>query len=244
MCHEGLHSSPRCRPAGSAAPRHPRRRTDDAAVTPWPRRRGRRRQFADGAAGDRVHHRQAGTALGAGQLIVGTQQPHRETVVRHLGTAQPRQRTEHRALGGAERIRGELLKLGIRVSGRTIQKYPRRLRGPRPRRPSWATFLRTHSREIWACDFLQVYDLFFRPLSAFFVIELDSQRVAHSAATRTPSSAWVTQQLREATAWGRGPRSLIRDDDDKFGHSFDALRYATGIQRPRTPVRAPNATAV
>jgi hypothetical protein len=93
------------------------------------------------------------------------------------------------ALWGAERIRGELLKLGIRVSKRTIQKHLRRLHGPRPRGQSWATLLRTHGHQIWACDFLQVYDLFFRPVFAFFIIELGSRRVVHSAATRSPSSA-------------------------------------------------------
>ena len=36
-------------------------------------------------------------------------------------------------LWGAERIRGELLKLDIRVCKRTIQKYLRRMRPPRPR---------------------------------------------------------------------------------------------------------------
>ncbi|HWE61570.1 MAG TPA: hypothetical protein VHB98_07650, partial [Chloroflexota bacterium] len=36
-------------------------------------------------------------------------------------------------LWGAERIRGELLKLGIRVAKRTIQRYLRRTRAPRPR---------------------------------------------------------------------------------------------------------------
>src|SRR5260221_12377164 len=103
------------------------------------------------------------------------------------------------ALWGAERIRGELLKLGIRVAKRTIQKHLRQRGAPRPSGTSWATFLRVHGQEIWACDFLQIYDLFFRPLFAFFVIELGSRRVVHSAATRVPSSAWVTQQLREAT---------------------------------------------
>jgi len=147
-------------------------------------------------------------------------------------------------LWGAERIRGELLKLGIRVTKRTIQKHLRQLRGPQPQGQSWATFLRTHGHEIWACDFLQTYDLFFRPIFAFFVIELGSLRIVHSAVTRAPSSAWVTQQLREATAWGECPRFLIRDNDRKFGSSFDALAHASGIQVPRTPVRAPNANAV
>jgi putative transposase len=54
----------------------------------------------------------------------------------------------------------------------------------------------------------------------------------------------VTQQLREAMAWGTGPRFVIRDNDDKFGPRFDALAVATGITIVRTPVRAPNANAV
>src|SRR5213080_1977538 len=74
-------------------------------------------------------------------------------------------------LWGAERIRGELLKLGIRVCKRTIQKYMRNVRVPQPRGQKWSTFLHHHAEEIWACDFLQVTDLFFRPLFAFFIIE-------------------------------------------------------------------------
>ena len=68
-------------------------------------------------------------------------------------------------LWGAERIRGELLKLGLRVCKRTIQKYMRTVRTPQPRGQTWATFLRTHAAQVWACDFLQVTDLFFRPLA-------------------------------------------------------------------------------
>jgi hypothetical protein len=71
-------------------------------------------------------------------------------------------------LWGAERIRGELLKLEIRVSKRTIQKYMKQIRPTRARGQSWKTFLRNHAAEIWACDFLPVTDLFFRPLFAFF----------------------------------------------------------------------------
>jgi putative transposase len=55
-------------------------------------------------------------------------------------------------LWGAERIRGELLKLGIHVSKRTIQKYMRQVRTTRPHGQTWATFLRTHAQQIWACD--------------------------------------------------------------------------------------------
>jgi hypothetical protein len=37
---------------------------------------------------------------------------------------------------------------------------------------------------------------------------------------------------------------LVRDYDDKFGGRFDSVAAATGIHVVRTPVRAPNATAV
>ena len=74
-------------------------------------------------------------------------------------------------LWGAERIRGELLKLGIHASKRTIQKYMHQPR-VRPSSQTWSTFLHNHAHEIWACDFLPVTDLFFRSLFAFFIIEL------------------------------------------------------------------------
>src|SRR5215471_19345993 len=56
-------------------------------------------------------------------------------------------------LWGAERIRGELLKLGIHVAKRTIQKYMRTER-IQPSSQTWSTFLHNHASEIWACDFL------------------------------------------------------------------------------------------
>jgi hypothetical protein len=106
-------------------------------------------------------------------------------------------------LWGAERIRGELLKLGLRVCKRTIQKYMRGVRTHQPRGQRWATFLRNHAAQVWACDFLQVTDLFFRPLFAFFLIELKSRKVIHVGVTRSPTDVWVAQQLREATPYPR-----------------------------------------
>src|SRR5258708_17008351 len=120
-------------------------------------------------------------------------------------------------LWGAERIRGELLKLGIRVCKRTIQKYMRPVRTARPRGQKWSTFLHTHAEQISACDFLSVTDLLFRSLFAFFIIELQSRRVIHVRVTRCPTDAWTAQQLREATAYGEGPTYLICDNDSKFG---------------------------
>jgi hypothetical protein len=57
--------------------------------------------------------------------------------------------------GGAERIRGELLKLGIKVSKRTVQKYTRSVRERRGGGQTWATFIKNHADDIWCCDFVQ-----------------------------------------------------------------------------------------
>ena len=147
-------------------------------------------------------------------------------------------------LWGAERIRGELLKLDIRVSKRTIQKYMRPIRHKRLSGQTWKTFLRNHAAEIWACDFLQVTDLFFRPLFAFFIVELQSRKVIHVNVTRSPTDLWVAQQLREATPYGEGPKYLIRDNDRKFGPHFARVAITSGIKVLRTPYRTPRANAV
>jgi putative transposase len=51
-------------------------------------------------------------------------------------------------LWGAERIRGELLKQGVKVSKRTIQKYIPKDRQSRSGQ-TWSTFLKNHFRDIW-----------------------------------------------------------------------------------------------
>ena len=145
---------------------------------------------------------------------------------------------------GAERIRGELLKLGVRVSKSSIQKHIQEVREPRSPKQSWATFLRNHANEIWACDFLQTYDLFFRTLFVFVIIELGSRRLVHYGVTRNPTDAWVAQQLREATPFGEGPRYLLRDNDSKYGDTFARVASGTRIEMLRTPYGAPRANAV
>jgi transposase InsO family protein len=145
---------------------------------------------------------------------------------------------------GAERIRGELLKLGITVAKSTIQAYINQVRGPLSGKQTWSTFLRNHAQDIWACDFLQTYDLFFRTLFVFVIIELDSRRLVHFGVTRSPDDAWVAQQLREATPFGGGPRFLIRDNDNKFGAAFARVAEGTGIEVLTTPYQAPKANAI
>ncbi len=147
-------------------------------------------------------------------------------------------------LWGAERIRGELLQLGIRVAKTTVQRHMRGARPPRLAGQTWATFLRDHATETWACDFLPVTDLLFQPLHACFVVALGSRRVVHVGVTRQPTDAWVAQQLREATPFGQRPTYLIRDRDSKYGSAFARVATVTGIRELRTAYRAPmqNAT--
>jgi putative transposase len=130
------------------------------------------------------------------------------------------------------------------VCKRTIQKYMRGVRRYQPRGQKWSTFLRNHAAQIWACDFLQVTDLFFRPLFAFFLIELKSRKVIHVGVTRSPTDAWVAQQLREATPYGQAPKYLIRDNDSKFGTCFARVATTSGIKLLKTPVQAPRANAI
>jgi putative transposase len=104
-----------------------------------------------------------------------------------------RQMATNNRLWGAERIRGELLKLGLRVCKRTIQKYMRTVRTHQPRGQTWATFLHNHAAQVWACDFLQVTDLFFRPLFAFFLTLLKSRKVIQVGVTRSPTDSWVAR---------------------------------------------------
>ncbi len=150
-----------------------------------------------------------------------------------------RRMAKENRLWGAERIRGELLKLGIEVSKRTVQKYMPKVR--RNSSQTWATFLKNHAAGIWACDFTVVHDLLFRPLYIFVLIELQTRRIVHTAVTRSPADGWTAQQLREATPWGEAPKYLIRDRDDKYGALFSNVAKSTGIQVLETPIRTPQA---
>jgi hypothetical protein len=59
---------------------------------------------------------------------------------------------------GEERIANELLlKLGIRLSPRTVRRYmPSRPRRPKKGTQAWSTFVRNHARSVLASDFFVV----------------------------------------------------------------------------------------
>lgn len=144
-------------------------------------------------------------------------------------------------LWGTERIRGELLKLGIAVSARSIRRYRRRGRS-RPPSQSWRTFLANHA--IWAADLFVVQTLRFQTLYVIFFISHGRRQLMHLEVTAHPTAAWVWRQLIEATPWDRQPTYLIHDRDRVYGADFAAKAAAIGIKSIRTPIQAPNANSV
>jgi transposase InsO family protein len=62
--------------------------------------------------------------------------------------------------------------------------------------------------------------------------------------TRSPTDAWVAQQLREATPYGQAPKYLIRENDSKFGSCFARVAATSGIKLLKTPYHAPRANAI
>jgi transposase InsO family protein len=144
---------------------------------------------------------------------------------------------------GSERIRGELLKLGIAVSKRSIQRY--RERGPaRPPSQTWRTFLANHRPEIWAADLFTVQTLAFKTLYVLVSIAHGRRELVHVNVTANPTAAWVWRQVIEATPWGRTPRYLLRDRDAVYGGDFVPRARRLGIQTLLSPIRAPRANAI
>jgi putative transposase len=151
---------------------------------------------------------------------------------------------------GYQRIHGEVLRLGVRVSASSIRRVLR-AHGldPAPRRTSttWRSFLRQQAAGIVACDFFTVDSVWLRRLHVLFFIELGSRRVHLAGVTDHPTALWVAQQARnllvdlgdQAAAW----KFLIRDRDAKFTRVFDGVWHSTGSEVICRPVQAPNANA-
>ena len=149
-------------------------------------------------------------------------------------------------LWGEERIGNELMvKLGIRVSPRTVGKYMPKAPEGQPRGDQrWATFLKNHARSILACDFFVAVTVTFRLLYVFVVIEHGRRRLAHVGVTNHPSEDWTLQQLREVVGDDGIHRYLIHDRDSIFARHFDNSIQALGLKVLRTPFRSPKANSI
>jgi transposase InsO family protein len=150
---------------------------------------------------------------------------------------------------GEERIANELLlKLGLRVSPRTVRKYLPRSHDCRPKpgvsSQRWRTFVRNHAKVIVACDFCVVVTATFRNLYVFVVMEHATRKILHANVTVHPTAAWTLQQLRAAIPADHTYRFLIHDRDRIFSGEFDQHAQNLGLRVLKTPVRSPQANAL
>jgi putative transposase len=121
-------------------------------------------------------------------------------------------------LWGAPRIHGELLKLGMEVSERTVSR-----RMPKPRKPpsqTWKAFWNNHVQGLASVDFFTVPTVSFRVFFVFVVRAHHRRRVVHFNVTEHPTAAWTAQQILEAFPEETAPRYLIRDRDQIYGDCF------------------------
>jgi putative transposase len=164
--------------------------------------------------------------------------PELRSLIRRMAAENP--------LWGEERIANELLvKLGIRVSPRTVSKYmPKRAPGQPRGDQRRSTFLKNHAKAILACDFLVAVTATFRMLYVFVVIEHGTRRLTHVNVTAHPSADWTLQQLRTVVGEEGGHRYLIHDRDKIFAKHLDDSIRALGIEVLRSPIASPKANSI
>jgi putative transposase len=102
------------------------------------------------------------------------------------------------AAWGEERIAAELqLKLGLRVSPRTVRRYMSLGGRLRNRRSSqqWSTFVRNHAGAVLACDFFVTITARFRTLYVLVVLNVGTRRIVHWNLTEYSTADWTVQQF-------------------------------------------------
>src|SRR6516165_12705650 len=147
---------------------------------------------------------------------------------------------------GEERIGDELLlKIGIRISPRTVRRYmpetPKRPPDPKQR---WMTFVRNHAKAIIATDFFVVATATFQLVYVFVIMEVASRRVRHFNVTRHPTADWTLQQFRECIVGDEGYRFIIHDRDRIYSRDLDDGLKALGLTILKTPRKASKANAI
>ena len=141
-------------------------------------------------------------------------------------------------LWGAPKIHGELLRLGLEISERTVSGLLRRYRR-KPPSQTWRTFIKNHMPDMVAVDFLVVPTIRFRMLYVFIVLSHARREVVHFNVTANPTAEWTGQQVIEAFPWDTAPKYLLRDRDGIYGERFQARVHSMGIEQVLTAFHSP-----
>ena len=172
----------------------------------------------------------------------------RPPVSAEIATLIERLATEN-ASWGYQRIQGELLKLGHRVSASTIRRVLKALKiPPAPKRQTdktWRQFMRTQASTMLATDFHVDCAVTLQRLYCLFVMEVGTRYVHILGTTASPDGLWTVQQIRNLLM-DLGDRAadfrfLVRDRAGQFTASFDAVLADAGIQAVKIPPRSPRA---
>jgi putative transposase len=145
---------------------------------------------------------------------------------------------------GYQRIQGELLKLGRRVSASTIRRVLKALKiHPAPQRntgTTWRQFLHTQAATMLATDFFRV-DCAVTPrrLYCLLVMAVGSRYVHILGVTANPDGPWTVQQIRNLLM-DLGDRTasfrfLVRDRAGQFTAASDADLADAGIEVVKIP---------
>jgi putative transposase len=144
------------------------------------------------------------------------------------------------ATWSAQRIQGELKKLGYEVCDNTVAKYTIKHKNDDPsKRQRWLTFLRNHAKYIAGIDFVVVRTVFFNALYVYIAISHDRRKILHFAVTAHPHSQWAIQQLRETFAFDETSKYVIRDNDKIFSDDFKQHIRNFGLEDTPTAPRSP-----
>ena len=156
---------------------------------------------------------------------------------------------------GYQRIQGELLNLGHRVSASTVRRVLKALKiPPAPKRhtdATWRQFLHTQTSTMLATDFFHVdCAVTLQRLYCLFVMEVGSRHVHFLGLTANPDGPWTVQQIRnllmdlgDRAADFADFRFLVRDRAGQFTEAFDAVLADAGIEAVKIPPRSPRANA-
>src|SRR5215475_3796386 len=129
---------------------------------------------------------------------------------------------------GEERIADELLlKIGIRISPRTVRRYmPKDPKRPTVPSQRWMTFVRNHAKAIIAADFFVVATATFRLVYVLVIMEIGT-----------------LQQFRECVTGDEGYKFVIHDRDSIYSRELDSSLRTLGLRVLRTPYGSPQANA-